>query len=442
MNTTSVGNAFEDIIFEYFKLEIEHGRFLFPANRCKIFKKKGYYSRDRGRDIIFDVTIEVYLPNTDQYSLLIVIECKKYSHPIPVDDVEEFYAKIQQIAPANGKGILASTAPLQAGALNYSKSKGLGHLRHFPDTSFNWELMRSPSTNTTLSLDDAEVARALTSETYVSEDFDYYFSLPDGYSNSLWEFMERLVETPELRSLIRTIKNRQDRRYNVVPIVLKADMEAISTQLLEEAGYVSGRVILKELYQLERRRSGLVIRRNHPKPAGRRYEHALGRILFAVPEIQIFEGADQSIERERFTVAHEMAHLVLGHARYMRSEVFEDVDHEPNPYAESIEDIARMEFQANYLASCLLMPEAHFRASFMRLAQRLELKDKGFGLLFVDFQPHHLRNLRVVLNTLRREYQVSSTALTIRLSALGLLNDTREGYRKLHDLYAPEVFPL
>jgi 16S rRNA A1518/A1519 N6-dimethyltransferase RsmA/KsgA/DIM1 with predicted DNA glycosylase/AP lyase activity len=120
------GDALEQLIFDLFQAEINDGRFWAKQENCKIFRKKGYYSKDREKEIIFDVSIEIFLPNATEYSSLVLIECKNYGHRVPVDDTEEFFAKVQQVAAANSKAIIASTASYQSSALAYAKSKGIG----------------------------------------------------------------------------------------------------------------------------------------------------------------------------------------------------------------------------------------------------------------------------------------------------------------------------
>ena len=91
-------------MFSVFDNQIVEDCFFSKREYSKIFRKKGYFSKDREKDIIFDVSIEVTIPGQDCFSLLFLIECKNYSHSVPVDDVEEFFAKIQQVSGANAKG--------------------------------------------------------------------------------------------------------------------------------------------------------------------------------------------------------------------------------------------------------------------------------------------------------------------------------------------------
>ena len=62
MNTTLKGDLLEGYIFDLFSQQIAAGDFWGNAKNCKIFQKKGYYSKDREKNIIFDVSIEFYLP--------------------------------------------------------------------------------------------------------------------------------------------------------------------------------------------------------------------------------------------------------------------------------------------------------------------------------------------------------------------------------------------
>ena len=121
MNTVKKGDKLEQIIYDVFSEDIIKGRFWANKDCCKIFIKKGYYSKDREKDITFDVSIEIYLPGQETYSVLVLIECKNYNHRVPVDDVEEFYAKTQQISGANIKAIVASTNSYQDGTFKFSR---------------------------------------------------------------------------------------------------------------------------------------------------------------------------------------------------------------------------------------------------------------------------------------------------------------------------------
>jgi Zn-dependent peptidase ImmA (M78 family) len=88
-------------------------------------------------------------------------------------------------------------------------------------------------------------------------------------------------------------------------------------------------------------------------------------------------------------------------------------------------DVRRMEWQANYFASCLLMPRQNVYTDARSLMQGLQLRDKGFGTLYVDSQACNLQNYSQVTGVLMKKYEVSRAAITFRLEELGLLVDGR-----------------
>jgi len=94
MNTALKGSKFEDRVFEALERELKSEKLCVSPTYTKIFKRKGYYSKDRDSNIIVDISIEVYLPEKERPSLIWIFECKDYRGRIPVDDIEEFHAKI------------------------------------------------------------------------------------------------------------------------------------------------------------------------------------------------------------------------------------------------------------------------------------------------------------------------------------------------------------
>jgi hypothetical protein len=121
MNTYRKGEDFENKVFGIIKSIIDNEEnFYLRPKYCKLFKKKEYYSKDRESNIIIDISIEIWMPNANNYSLLIPIECKNYDKAISINEVEEFYAKISQISGVNVKGVFVTTASFQAATLNFT----------------------------------------------------------------------------------------------------------------------------------------------------------------------------------------------------------------------------------------------------------------------------------------------------------------------------------
>ena len=150
----------------------------------------------------------------------------------------------------------------------------------------------------------------------------------------------------------------------------------------------------------------------------------LGRITFDPPSIVVFfDGAGEA--RERFTLAHELGHLLLGHGSYMKAETVDKSDIDKDDVDLGIDDLCHLEWQANYFASCLLLPRDALLASAFRQALYMDLWNRGHGLVFVDNQPANIANYFVFTTALMNVFDVSRTTVSIRLTALGLLNDSR-----------------
>ena len=190
MSTVAKGNAFENRVFTAITDELNGDRLGLSPTSASAFQKKGYYSRDRDSDIIVDISIEVWLPNADQWSLLWVCECKDYSGAIPVDDVEEFKAKLDQIAGANKKGVMAVTGALQQGALKYARANGIGIVRLLPDDQVEHLLymMTSATMEESNRLNGSEFYKALTIPGFVGKNRSFYAE-GEGYIFGNWRPM-------------------------------------------------------------------------------------------------------------------------------------------------------------------------------------------------------------------------------------------------------------
>lgn len=364
--------------------------------------------------------------------MLFLVECKNYTHAVPVDDTEEFFSKVQQVAAANVKAVIASTASYQRGARAFAKSKGMGLLRYFDPSNFKWELMRSPSASIfESSLQDAiELDAGLSKESFVSTAFDLYLQSPVRDTNSLWSFVEDfVVQIPMSLSERRKLVNPKSNLGQKVPFQSKDRIEEHAAGILKKIGHERGLVSLDDLCALERERCNLSVQLDVEPAEGDDFRGSiLGRISFDPLEIKVFAHARPNKGRERFTLAHELAHHLLGHSRFMAGEACEEVDFLLFR-KEAIEapEISRMEFQADYFAASLLMPRVSFEEDFRRILHGMNLPDRGHGLLYVDDQPCNRQNYEFVTNHLMARYGVSRSATAIRLEGLGLFRDARSG---------------
>jgi Restriction endonuclease len=128
----SKGKDYEIEVASLVQKMVDEGELGIMPELAKIKRKPSYYSRDRQKDIIFDVSIEVSRKNAPEPYWIWIWECKNYSHKVPVDDIEEFHAKINQVGADRTKGAMITPIGFDSGALEFATSKGIGLWRWVP----------------------------------------------------------------------------------------------------------------------------------------------------------------------------------------------------------------------------------------------------------------------------------------------------------------------
>ncbi len=431
MNSTKKGDQFEDEVYDLLASEIAEGRFLGDPDRCRIFKKKGYYSPDRKRDIVFDISIELSLAGEEQTSILILVECKNLSRPVEVGEAEEFYSKIEQVGIAKVKGIIASPSSFQRGTIDYSESKGMGLLRIDSDHAFKWVLARPAHTLASFDFgqqgtDDA--LRSISDDSYTSDVFSAACYAEGVFTSSVSLFLYSVVREAaksELSDYSGLIVPPPEQLLGV-DYLPELEIEMRSIALLSQANYSGGSVSLDAVLKDLGRRDDLEFLESEEDLSTPGGSSVLGSISFNPNRITVYGGADRNSPRTRFTIAHEIGHLTLEHGRYMDKEYVAESDFAlSGKQSLGISGLERLEWQANTFASYLLMPSESLLKAFTHLAVQFNLRDKGFGWLFVDSQRVNRENYFKVTDRLMEMFHVSRQALSIRLTRLGILNDSR-----------------
>ena len=166
------------------------------------------------------------------------------------------------------------------------------------------------------------------------------------------------------------------------PYVPKQDIDRAAWEALLRAGY--GRtddghyvrpVPLEAVCAAEAERSGLVVRRVRVVPLDAAGHAMLGSISFDPPVITLYDDPrcdpsgspreEGEYGRRRFTLAHELGHLLLGHGEHLVQEYFQSSDR----FARGLDgiesrEVRSLEYQANRFAASLLLPEEPLREAF------------------------------------------------------------------------------
>jgi hypothetical protein len=126
---------FESFVFDLVKRCIRKGNYGLRVRNCRVFRAKRYSAPNRGPGgtIQTDVSVEVFHRGASHPWLLWVWECKDYKGQVPVSDVEEFHAKLEQLGSDRTKGTIISRNGFQRGAVEYARAHGIGLARIDPD---------------------------------------------------------------------------------------------------------------------------------------------------------------------------------------------------------------------------------------------------------------------------------------------------------------------
>lgn len=404
MNTTTVGDSFEARVYSIFEKLLTNDKLYVDGKKSKIFRKKGYFSKDRESEIIFDISIETYLPGATQYSLLTLIECKYYTSPVSVNEIEEFSSKIEQVGRHNTKGVFITNSSYQKGALTLGRSRQLGMARIKDNNEIEWVLYRE---------DNPDQRRLLTMDSNDSE------------KPFLAELEQELLSTlPDLLLKLGVIDDWQpyDDFLNV-PYLTSKDIDYKIRQLNLERCYRDNYLNMDSLCEVISVLYDVQIDLNADLTSGND-QSPLGEITFNPLKISISKNISNE-NRHRFTIAHEIAHLVL-HLTLLRFLFNKRMDTEDTIDLStqfSSKTTFSLEFQANMFASQLLMPTyplARYMASYFKR------KDIRTGFVYADEQPINQANLIELLMDLSQRFGVSQEVAKLRLKKCDLLRDAND----------------
>lgn len=405
ISSTEKGNNFENQVYEAINGLLVNDNFYVPGKRSKIFQKKGYYSKNRESDIIVDISIETFLEKAEKYSLLTIIECKNLNTPVPVDDVEEFDSKLRQLGEHNLKGILISRSGFQKGTLQVAHSMGIGLINIKERKDIEWVNYRKDKNFKRF--DSSKIEEKLLNINTLETNF---FACLDQKS---FEYLPELLL--EL-GIIDVFKNSI--KYMQVPF-----MENSQIQEIVDSFFPS---IIYENEQLDHDRlcDFLEGKLQVSFVFDREFENqVLGKAKFRPLQIHINAILSSDMHRWRFTLAHEIGHLIL-HKNYLERFVDENFDLDENINLNQVESIhhnKRLEIQANLFASFLLIPQKPLLSCVNDYFKKWN-NNKGY--LYFDHQPVNQGLVLGLLGELQDLFGVSLDVAKYRLIGLGLLKDT------------------
>lgn len=395
-NTTAKGDAFERRVYNAFNSLLLTEQLPVNCKQSKIYHKKQYKSAQTLHDITIDISIETMMSGSEEIDVLTLIECKDYKTAITVDKIRDFQHRIEEIGAQ--KGYFITTSSFQSGARDLAKANHIGIAVMDETNSLQWQARR-------IAIRDryeinSEVISIITGQTYNN----LYGFVAEGntcYSN-LCDFLHKELGLPVKQSFTIMYLSDDD--------ILKAIYNSLPLSS-DAHGTITDDVLVQ-----------YVIDQGYSMKSSSMIGKVLGEIDFESKEVCISDSLKKGSPRWRFTVAHELGHIVLHSTAICQSQISsieESIDDEELDIEISDETTKRMEMQANSFASQLLIPESKLHLEYCKLF--LQKGVRNYPYLHIDSQPCNIELLKWFLSNLAIHFNVSKAAIEKRLQKMGLL---------------------
>lgn len=392
MNTTLKGNQLEKRLYLLLNDLLNNDLYYLNRKHSQVFEKKAYYSAIRESEIIFDVTIESYLPGALDFSALHIFECKNLAKNVTVDDIEEFSSKLDQVGKHNTKGIMVSTKGFASGTKKFAKNLKIGLLLIKSNNDHEWINYRKNSKKLSTNIE--------------KENSEPFLSFCNGKTfNNIADF---LMEEGIIDFYIHKDK------YLKVPFKSHEDLEKIISRMYAYDIHDNFCINTEKLCSFIKTYYNASFDFETP------LIDVLGKIEFNPLKISVNPELKDS--RFRFTLCHEIGHLIL-HGNLLKEKIDKREDSEYSlsmEYNVSDKNTKRMEVQANQFANHLLIPLNNFK---LEVQAYFRTNNVNRGRLYLDGQRVNQQLAGNLINQLAIRYNVSKQSIKIRLIELGLLED-------------------
>jgi len=401
INTSAIGDEFELNSLDIIKQLIKEEQISHPGKYLKIQTKKKYPSPLRKKGIQFDITIEVWPPGATRYSLLYVIECKKYKNKVPVSRIETFHSQLVQLGSFNIKGIFISNVPLQEGGFNIVQSAGIMVIRG--ESKDNYKIILHK---------DIQGSR-LTKIPFFQNNFNQ--NKYDRISEILEERIDKriLAAFNKIVSKVNPIVNTEKLSKNDIKRIAEGELNKVNPKILSE-----GHVLTPEkLTAYLENNLDIKITTIHNTA------HVLG-LCNLEKRIIGLNSLIRGTNRELFILAHEFGHFILHHNLKIDQVAYNLFEDSSFNFSTNRHDLKNpknwIEWQANYFATSIILPEKPFKARLHWCQQRLGFKK---GIIYLDDQYHNQKDFGRLTKQMAYVLSTSQTSIIYRLQELNLIDN-------------------
>jgi Zn-dependent peptidase ImmA (M78 family) len=393
MNTVAKGDSFEKRSYELIVDAINEGQFGFIPENARVFQKKGYHSHLRDKEIIFDLSIEVWPPQAERYSILLLIEC----------DAEEFIMKLDQVSGVGGhfvKGAMIANGFFSEGALAIAKKARLMLMEVGVDNTLAIKLHKMQRNDSNLSN-----TSELNAERVLEKLIHGIFANPNVKG------LKKLSKQE-----IASIANKliQDINHN---ILANADPIIID----QIAAYFEEKYLLQFDFHADL-----------PTINGTKMWGMFDN------ERNLIQINKELLNTDRFAFAfsHELGHFILHRDVKINQQLYNDFRDSEYDVLEDRYQFNNfkhwIEWQANCFAAALIIPKGSLE---MRLiAKQLDLGISKTGHIYLDNQPVNQRDYQDIVTYLAGHFKTTRTSVIYKLEEFGFIT-----YHQPKDKYKEEI---
>lgn len=396
-NTTAKGDAFEERVYKILQKLLKTEALPINCKRSQIYRKKKYTSKESKKEIVFDIAIESFMPDSEEIANLTLIECKDYASPIEDSKIRDFIFRMNEVG-AN-KGYFFTTSRFQSGVLKIAKTNHVGLAIVGSTDELHWKTRRISIRNKSEVYSD--VIKTITG--LPSERDHPFVAIGEDYYTNFFDFLRDDIGLQLQQSLsIDYLTNEQilDVINNESQLLQSTNIVVQDTDLLEFAS--------KKGYSVNT--SALP-------------NKVLGEIDFESKTILVSDTLQEGSPRWRFTVAHELGHILLHSKAILQSNIKAIEEYIDDELAESAnisnKTIARMEIQANSFASLLLLPPYHFELAYKALFIKGGVRN--YPELYLKGQKCNVDTSNWIIQHLSAYFMVSKAVILKRLEELDYL---------------------
>lgn len=382
MNTVKIGNDFELKSYDVISKAIENGELGITSSSAKVFKKKGYYSKDREKDIIFDLSIEIWPNKAERFTLLYLIECKSSnSKNVPVDDVEEFYSKIIQVAGVNVKGVMITNNSFQEGGITFARNKGMMLIEVNEDGDHEIKLYKTDK---------------------ILETNDPHFNIDEVFE----AFIKKILGLREISGLKR---------------LSSQDIEICAYNILSECNQQNTPISINDFLDVVKNKYGIKIEINS------NIDSVKGKVVlgyYSKSKNKIYiNPVVANTSRYAFIIGHELGHYFLHQDLKMNQDKYNDFrDSEYDFFVDKfmlINEKNWMEWQANRFSISLFLPKDLFLNHLY--AFRKSIGINKYMHIYLDDQWINKDDYRKTVDYLSLTFGISKVAIKYRIEELNII---------------------